>query len=369
MNGFPNVDPIPLPAPIWLFKLLHIVTLSLHFVAMQVLVGGLIIAVLLNLLGSSDSARNAASAIARRLTIVMTYVINLGVPPLHFAQVLYGRAIYTSSVMIGARWIAVIPALILAYWLLYRFFAGLEAGRKVWWMGLIAWIDIGAIAHVYSTNMTLMLRPEVWQGMYSASSLGTHLPMGDPTALPRFLFMLVSGFVAAGLWMIYLGGRKSFSTVDGSFLASLGGRIAAIAAIVQVAAAIAVYRTQPAIVQAGLNQHMLYKVAGIGWFALTVVILFFAAFAAFAKPIHALTSWLAVLIGFLPIALMVIYRDGIRDLTLLSKGYDVWQRTVVTNWSVVGIFLVVFVAGLGVVGWLISVVARATRVMESTVQP
>ena len=47
MNGFPNVDPIPLPAPIWLFKLLHIVTLSLHFVAMQILVGSLLIAVLL----------------------------------------------------------------------------------------------------------------------------------------------------------------------------------------------------------------------------------------------------------------------------------------------------------------------------------
>jgi hypothetical protein len=247
MNGFPNVDPIPLPAPIWLFKLRHIVTLSLHFVAMQMLVGGLLIAVLLNLLGKSDSAGSAASAIARRLTIVMTYVINLGVPPLLFAQVLYGRAIYASSVMIGARWIAVVPALILAYWLLYWFALGLEAGRKVWWMGLIAWIDIRTIAHVYSTNMTLMLRPEIWASMYSASSLGIHLPLGDPTTLPRFLFMLVSGFVAAGLWLIYLGARKSFSEADGKFLSALGGRIAAIAAIVQVGAAIAVYRTQPAI--------------------------------------------------------------------------------------------------------------------------
>ena len=103
-------------------------------------------------------------------------------------------------------------------------------------------------------------------------------------------------------------------------------------------------------------------------FPLTVVLLF-AAFAAFTKSTAALTSWVAVLIGFLPIALMTVYRDGIRDLTLLSKGYDVWNRVVVTNWSVVGIFLVVFVAGLGVVGWLISVVARATRVMESAVQP
>jgi len=37
---------------------------------------------------------------------------------------------------------------------------------------------------------------------------------------------------------------------------------------------------------------------------------------------------------------------------------------VVTNWSVVGLFLVLFVAGLGVIGWLVSVVARAQKTME-----
>ncbi len=90
MNGFPHVDPIPLPAPIWLFKLLDIITLSLHFVAMQMLVGGLLVAVSLNLLGRSRSARSVSAGIGRRLPIVMTYVINLGIPPLLFAQVLYG---------------------------------------------------------------------------------------------------------------------------------------------------------------------------------------------------------------------------------------------------------------------------------------
>ena len=59
-----------------------------------------------------------------------------------------------------------------------------------------------------------------------------------------------------------------------------------------------------------------------------------------------------------------VYRDAVRDLTLLSKGYDVWDRVVVTNWSVVGLFLVLFVASLGVVGWLVSVVARAKKPME-----
>ncbi len=56
MQAFPAVDPIPLPAPIWLLKLLHIVTLSLHFVAVEMLLGGLLLAVLLSLFRSSPSA-------------------------------------------------------------------------------------------------------------------------------------------------------------------------------------------------------------------------------------------------------------------------------------------------------------------------
>jgi hypothetical protein len=49
MNPYPAVDPIPLPAPVWLMKLLHVVTLSLHFVAVEMLLGGLLLAILLSL--------------------------------------------------------------------------------------------------------------------------------------------------------------------------------------------------------------------------------------------------------------------------------------------------------------------------------
>ena len=159
--SFPAVDPIPLPAPIWLLKLLHIVTLALHFVAVEMLLGGLLLAVLLSLFRASPSSLVTARALARRLTVVMTFVINLGVPPLLFAQVLYGRALYTSSILIGLYWISIIGILMLAYWLLYRFSARLEAGKSAWWVGLIAWLLAGSVARLLSTNMTLMLRPEV----------------------------------------------------------------------------------------------------------------------------------------------------------------------------------------------------------------
>jgi hypothetical protein len=367
MIGFPHVDPIPLPAPIWLFKLLDIVTLALHFVAMQMLVGGLLIAVLLNLFGKSASSRAVSAGIARRLTIVMTYVINLGIPPLLFAQVLYGRALYTSSVLIGVYWIGVIAALTFAYWLLYRFAAGLEAGKRSWWVGLIAWITIGCIADVYTNNMTLMLRPEVWQKMYAASSLGTHLAPYDPSILARLAYVLSGGFLAAGLWMIYLASRQSFSLPDRQFLSRLGGVLAAGTGLSTILAGRTVYSVQSPVVQQLIAEHALYRLAGWAWLAVGALVILFSAWVALRRPVSALSGWLAAVLGFLFIATATLYRDGIRDMTLLSKGFDVWDRVVVTNWSVVGLFLALFILGLAVVGWLISVVSRADRVIESEV--
>lgn len=368
MNGFPAVDPLPLPAPVWLFKLLHIVTLSLHFVAVELLLGGLLLATLLSLLRSKPMARTAAAAMARRLPTVMTYVINLGVPPLLFAQVLYGRALYTSSVLMGAWWIAVIFLLMACYWLLYRFTAGLDAGRNVWWMGLAAWLLAGGIARIYSSNMTLMLRPEVWREMYSASALGTHLPVGDPTLGARWWFMLCGGLMAAGLWLVYLSGRSVFAHAEKRYMARLGGALAAGAALVDVVCALAVYRAQPWVVQQGLTDHVVYRVAGLAWLGVMALIVLLGALAAVARPVSQWLSWGAALLTFLAMASMTLYRDGIRDLTLQSKGFDVWQRVVVTNWSVVILFLVMFIGGLGVVGWLVSVMARAQKTMEGAVQ-
>lgn len=364
---FPAVDPIPLPAPIWLFKLLHIVTLSLHFVAVQMLLGGLLVAVVLSLFPGSPLARTGARALARRLTVVMTYVINLGVPPLLFAQVLYGRAIYTSSVLIGVYWIAIIGILTLAYWLLYQFSGRLEAGKSAWWAGLSAWLLAGFIARLLSTNMTLMLRPEVWRDMYSASAMGAYLPTGDPTLTPRWLLMLCGGMFIGGLWIVYLSARSTFTIDEKKFLAGLGGKLAAGFGILYLLAGLWAANVQPDVVKVGLHTDALYKFAGYagyGWLALVVVAILVGAAAGFTKSSPALLCWAGVLVAVLTEITFTVYRDGVRDLTLLAKGYNVWDRVVVTNWSVVGIFLVLFVASLVVVAWLVSVVARAQKTME-----
>jgi hypothetical protein len=371
MPSFPAVDPIPLPAPIWLFKLLHIVTLSLHFVAVEMLLGGLLLAVVLSLFRNSELSQVTARALARRLTVVMTYVINLGVPPLLFAQVLYGRALYTSSVLIGAWWISIIALLTLTYWLLYKFTARLEAGRSAWWTGLSAWVLAGFIARLLSTNMTLMLRPEVWRQMYSASGSGMYLPAGDPTLEPRWLLMMAGGLFMGGLWLVYLAGRSTFTPEERRFAAGLGGKVAALSGVVYLLAGIWAASVQPEAVKSGLATHSLYHFAGLagfGWLALVIAAVVLAAIAGFGKLTAGWVGWAGALVALLVEITLVVYRDGVRDLTLLSKGFDVWDRAVVTNWSVVGLFLLLFVGGLGVVGWLISVVARAQKPMEGAAQ-
>lgn len=370
MPLYPNVDPIPLPAPVWLLKLLHVVTLALHFVAVEMLLGGLLVAVVLSLFRNSPHASVAARAIARRLTVVMTFVINLGVPPLLFAQVLYGRALYTSSVLIGLYWIAIIPVLILTYWLLYRFSARLDAGKSAWWVGLLAWLLAGGIARTLTTNMTLMLRPEVWRQMYAASAMGRFLPSADPTLTPRWLLMLAGGLFIAGLWLMYLSGRSTFTADEKKFAAGLGGKLAAGFGVVYLVAGLWAAHVQPEVVKAGLAGHSIYPlyrlegVAGYGWMALVAVAIVLGIVAGIGKITSAWASWAALLAAVLVEITFTVYRDGVRDLTLLSKGYDVWDRAIATNWSVVGLFLVLFVAGLGVIAWLISVVARAQKVME-----
>jgi hypothetical protein len=144
--------------------------------------GRLLLAVLLSLFRRSPPPWSRARALARRLTVVMTFVINLAVPPLLFAQVLYGRALYTSSVLIGAYWISIIGLLTLTYWLLYRFSARLEAGKSAWWVGshcvAAGRLHRPSALHQHDADAA----PEVWREMYSASAMPARI---CPPATPR----------------------------------------------------------------------------------------------------------------------------------------------------------------------------------------
>jgi hypothetical protein len=365
---FPQVDPIPLPAPVWLFKVLEILTVTLHFLAVQLLLGGLLVAVWWSVAsrrGTRAASADAAGGIANRLPILMVYVINFGVPPLLFSQVLYGRAIYTSSILIGVAWIAVIPLLMMVYSLLYVLAGRARQGRAWWWIGCLAFAMAGGIALIYASNMSLMIRPQAWVEMYRSDALGTRLNTGDPTLWPRWLFMLAAGLCTSGAGLMFLGLVPTLSGPATRHARRWGPPLVAVGVVAQVALGYWVVVAQPESVKTALGAHGGYRLVIGTWLALAAA-LFVAALWARRHVDLANWRWAGILgaLVFLQVAAMVVIRGGLRDLALAGHGLDVWDRQVHNNWLVTGAFLVFFVWGLAVIGWLVTVMYRAKRVEE-----
>ncbi len=138
-----------------------------------------------------------------------------------------------------------------------------------------AWLLAGFIARMLSTNMTLMLRPEVWRDMYSASAAGAYLPTGDPTLTPRWLLMMAGGLFIGGLWLVYLAARSTFTADEKKFVAGLGRqslRPSSASSIWPPVSGPRVFSRTPS--KTDWRSHPLYhfaSFAGYGWVALVVV--------------------------------------------------------------------------------------------------
>ncbi|MBX7258052.1 MAG: hypothetical protein K1Y02_16950 [Candidatus Hydrogenedentes bacterium] len=367
MQAFPALDPIPLPAPVWLFVVLHTVTLALHFFAVHFLVGGLTLATIWSIWGrlrKNSVLLNASGLIAHRLPVVMTYVINFGVPPLLFTQVLYGRALYTSSVLIGVWWISVVALLMISYSSLYLMSRSADRNRFSGWAGLIALVVVLKIGMIYSANMTLMLRPDLWVEIYRTSPRGLTLGFGDPTVMPRWLFMMLGSIGVCGIALVFLSLKSNMAEGVGPFLRKWAGRLIAAFTVVQIGIGIWVYRAQPAAVQEGLTEGIFYRACAVLWLVTAVALVALGGIMSMKSTATWKSATVLALASFVNVVSMVLVRDGIRFVSLDLAGFNVWDQAVSTNWSTVILFLVLFVAGIGVMGWLISVVAKAKPVDE-----
>ena len=365
---FPLLDPIPLPAPVWLLKSLHLLLLSLHFVTVQLLLGGLLVAFVWSLLGHlrrDANCRAASGELAGYLPVVVTYVVNLGVPPLLFTQVLYGVALYTSTVLIGAYWISVIFLLIAMYYMLYAATRRLASGRTWWFLALASLLIVLGIAKIYSTTMTLMLRPEVWQTMYRATAHGTLSPPHDPTLLPRWTFMVCAALTVTGSALVVLSKRRIFSVELCDFFAARGGLLALVGAPLWLATGFWVWHSQPAAVMHKLAEHAIYPAVGLAWLVCVALLGVFGLLALVRKSRLPVALAVGVaLVAVLADAAAVIFRDGIRDMTLIGKGFNLWNQPLEVNLQVLIIFGVLQVSGLVVIGWLVATMARAKPVTE-----
>ena len=187
------------------FQFLLLLTFPVHLLAMNAMVGGLAIGVVQHFKGGPVRLR-LAHRLAILLPLVIAFAVNFGVAPLLFSQVLYGHLFYTSSILMGPFWLAIIPVLILAYYGAYlydfRFRQLAGAGR---WLALVILLVLLAIGFLFVNNMLLMILPERFAAYFS--NMGGSLPAADhPVLLPRYLHMM-TGAVAVGGLFVALAGR------------------------------------------------------------------------------------------------------------------------------------------------------------------
>jgi hypothetical protein len=367
LGSFPIADPIPLPAPVWLMKLLSLLTLGLHFSAVMILVGCLMLVIILNFRGRYGKKLELVQAsytIAKQLPVTMTFVINLGVPPLLFLQVLYGQQIYSSSVLIGVMWISVIFLLMLAYWLMYRTVVAIETSKTAWGIALLALLVVMGIGQIYSMNMTLMLRPEVWNEMYANSPSGLQAPKGDPTTTARWLFVMAGGPLMGGLWVTLLSCFNHLRDEVKTVMRKSGAVMAIIGGAVMLFCGYRVMSLQPEAVTTGIAGMPLYSISLLLCAATMLLATVIGVVQFAAKKSSGLVGTLGVLFAFLAAATAGVVRDGIRDFALKTKGFDVYAVEVFPNWSVLVAFFLLFVIMLATVVWLLMVMKQAAPPKE-----
>jgi NADH:ubiquinone oxidoreductase subunit 5 (subunit L)/multisubunit Na+/H+ antiporter MnhA subunit len=109
--------------------------------------------------------------------------ITAGVAPLLVLQLLYQRRFYTANLLMGPRWGAVVPALIIGFYALYLAKASDRWRRPALAIGCLCF---GFVAWSWTEIHQLMLADTQWRAMYAA---GDRI-YGDPAVIPRLAMWL-----------------------------------------------------------------------------------------------------------------------------------------------------------------------------------
>jgi hypothetical protein len=359
----PDLDPVALPAPVWLLKALLLLTFFLHIIPMNLALGGGFVAAFTDWIGRKRKSGHhlaLAKSLGVILPIVIAFAITFGVAPLLFIQVLYGQFFYTSSVLVGWPWLSVIVLLILSYYGFYLYsFRWEQLNGKRLIVVLASAILFAAIGFVYTNNVVLMLTPEKWAAMYFQNPHGTHLNLSDPTVVPRFLHFLAASFAVAGLLVAVLGlVKRRQDPAYGRWAIRYGVLWFIIATLLQLVVGSWFFFNLP--------QGVRTMFMGDDGLATTIFVaaLVFA-LASLALMLGGLASanprW-KIIVGIVLITFtvicMVLMRDIVRS-AYLGGYFDVGRFSVEPQTGVIVLFFLLLVGGLGVVGYMIKKVVTA----------
>jgi hypothetical protein len=359
----PNVNPLPLPGPVWLFTALLLVVFTLHLAAMNSALGGGIWALWNYLRGRHSDhpySRRLAGELSAMLPIFLAFTVTLGVAALLFLQVLYGNFFYTSSILIGALWLSVIPLVIVAYYGYYYFSSKAEqqTGLAGCALAISVCLLLG-IGFIYVNNMTLLQNPARWLGMYRAHPNGWNLNLGDHTVIPRYLHMVNGALAVFSAILALLGLRKmKVDEAYGRWVMQRSAVVFALCTGVQFMLGMWLLLAIPReYVLALLRQPLAGAVLGVALISAIAAMLLTLLGSMSPRPSAMVQSGFAL--SLVTLFAMVCLRHLLR-MIYLQPYANLSALPVQPQVGVIALFLVLFVGGLATVAYMLRLVAKSS---------
>jgi hypothetical protein len=302
---------------------LYVATLALHAVFIGYVVAGTGFA----LVRRHDPI---AATVRDRLPFMLGCGITAGVAPLLFLQLLHQKRFYTANLLLGPRWMAVVPALVVGFYALYAA-KSLERYRQAA-LG-IALACFTFVAWSWSELHELMKADATWRAFYSE---GQRLFVAG-TILPRLVVFggaMATTFALIAAWSTDAAGRKR--------LALLG----LLSRVVSIGGAVWLWR-------AGFDPHGPARAWAFVLIAATVIDV--AAWAALVRAPSDAVLGLATASGAGAIVAASIVREAPR-VALIEPTHPI-----AANAGGIVVFLVAFSIGVAAIAWVVRTVREGPR--------
>lgn len=196
--------PFGYPAPTAFYLTLYVLTLVIHVVTMNyVLAGSAWLAAMRCRPRLDADADPAVRLLSDWMPLMLSAAITAGIAPLLFIQILYRTQFYTANLLLFHRWMAILPVLIVVFYLLYLIrkpatLAGRPGLRR--WLTVAVFLGFGFIGWSWTENHLLSLQSqEVWSAEFVRSGLvywTAELP-------PRLATWFCGSFPVLAVWLLW----------------------------------------------------------------------------------------------------------------------------------------------------------------------
>lgn len=323
-----------LSGPLWLINILHILTLTLHLIAMNFLVGGIVVVLWGKLANRWEDP--TVKQFIKLFPSIMAATVTLGVAPLLFLQLVFHQLAYSAAIVSGWFWMAIIDVAILTYYLFYSaaFSRTPGKGPRAWIM-VLSLIGLLYISFEYSAVFSMVEHPGQIAEAYAGNQSGFLVNPHFGEYIFRWLHMIF-GAVTVGAFIFGIIGRnndQAFSTAKGIVL--FGTVINAIVGFVylfQLMDLLAPFMRSP------------------GIWALTIGVLASLALVHFYFKKKLM---LASILMFISMISMVTTRHYVRMVRLAGE-YDPTTIPIRPQWSIMIVFVICFLIAIATVWYMLK---------------